>query len=70
MNNIVLNILENSKYELKQFEKSEIESIAGLVFLKTNKKGDEVPYIECQVRNKYIKLTDSTVIKHMLETVK
>ncbi len=65
MYNIVLSILENSKYELKQFDDKEINAIEELVFLKTNKKNEKVPYVRCQVRDKDIKLTDEELVRQL-----
>lgn len=65
MDNIIVNILENSKYELIQFSDIEIDAIEKLVFLKTNKKGNEIPYVKCQVRNKDIRLTDEELVRQL-----
>lgn len=55
-------ILKDSNYQLSQFEKAEIRQLEQAITLKDTKKGG-VPYTECLVRRKLIKLTPEEVIR-------
>ena len=57
-------ILKDSDYKLSQFERAEIEELEQSIFLKDSKKG-AVPYTDCIVRKKTIKLTPEEVIRQL-----
>jgi type I restriction enzyme M protein len=57
-------ILKDSNYRLSQFEKTEIEQLEAAIFLKDAKNGP-VPYAECLVRRKAIKLTPEEVVRQL-----
>ena len=57
-------ILKDSDYKLSQFERAEIEELEQSIFLKDSKKGS-VPYTDCLVRKKAIKLTPEEVIRQI-----
>jgi type I restriction enzyme M protein len=57
-------ILKDSNYRLSQFEKTEIEQLEAAIFLKDAKNGP-VPYAECLVRRKSIKLTPEEVVRQL-----
>ena len=53
-NNIISKIITESNYQLEQFTYQEIENVEKLLSKKQDKKGNEVYYINCQIRNKSI----------------
>ncbi len=57
-------ILKDSDYKLSQFERAEIEELEQSILLKDSKKG-AVPYTDCIVRKKAIKLTPEEVIRQL-----
>lgn len=57
-------ILKDSDYKLSQFERTEIAKLEQSIFLKDSKKGS-VPYTDCLVRKKAIKLTPEEVIRQL-----
>jgi type I restriction enzyme M protein len=58
-------ILKDSNYKLTQFNLVEISNIEKRIEIKTDKKGNKVPYIQCSVRKKSIKLTPEEVIRQL-----
>lgn len=50
----ILELIKNSAYKLNQFTSNEIFYIRKEIFTKIDKKGREVPYINCQVRKKIL----------------
>mgnify|MGYP000892424074 CR=1 FL=1 len=64
-NNIISKIITESNYQLEQFTYQEIENVEKLLSKKQDKKGNEVYYINCQIRNKSIKLTKEQLIRQL-----
>ncbi len=58
-------ILKDSNYKLSQFSLPEQQKLELRITLKTDKKGNEVPYVVCLVRKKEIKLTPEEVIRQL-----
>ncbi|MDD2237333.1 MAG: N-6 DNA methylase [Kiritimatiellae bacterium] len=60
----ITEILQNSNYRLSQFNEEDILELEGQITLKKTAKGS-VPYIQCQVRAKPIRLTPEEVIRQL-----
>ena len=58
-------ILKDSNYKLTQFNLVEIHNIEERIFTKQDAKGNYVPYINCLVRNKEIKLTPEEIVRQL-----
>lgn len=58
-------ILRDSNYKLTQFNLVEIQSLENRIEVKKDKKGNEIPYIECLVRKKDIRLAPEEVIRQL-----
>ncbi len=62
-------ILKDSNYSLEQFSEEGFEYVIprleSKIFSKPNKKGEEIPHVECLVRKKDIKLTPEEVIRQL-----
>ena len=65
MSRIISKLLEDSNYQVEQFSDIEIEAIEKRIAIKKNKKGEDVLYVNCQVRNKEIKLTDEELVRQL-----
>ena len=65
MGSIISNIIMDSDYRIDQFNQKEIDELEKLVFTKKNNKGEEVPYVNCIVRNKDIKLTGEELVRQL-----
>lgn len=65
MGNIILKIVADSNYKIEQFNQTEIDSVESLITIKTDKKGKEVYYVKCQIRDKDIKLTDEELVRQL-----
>lgn len=65
MNSIISKIVADSNYKIEQFYQTEIDSVESLITTKTNKKGKEVYYVKCQIRDKDIKLTDEELVRQL-----
>ena len=65
MGSIISNIIIDSDYRIDQFNQKEIDELEKLVFTKKNNKGEEVPYVNCIVRNKDIKLTGEELVRQL-----
>lgn len=65
MGNIILKIVADSNYKIEQFNQIEIDSVENLITTKTDKKGKEVYYVKCQIRDKDIKLTDEELVRQL-----
>lgn len=57
-------LLKDSNYRLTQFSTDHITQLEYTIFLKPSKNGD-VPYINCLVRKKEIKLTPEEIIRQL-----
>lgn len=65
MGRIISKIVADSNYKIEQFNQTEIDSVESLITTKTDKKGKEVYYVKCQVRDKDIKLTDEELVRQL-----
>ena len=65
MSSIISKIVADSSYKIEQFNQTEIDSVESLITIKTDKKGKEVYYVKCQIRDKDIKLTDEELVRHL-----
>ena len=65
MSRIISKLLVDSNYQVEQFSDIEIEAVEKLITVKKNKKGEDVLYVNCQVRNKEIKLTDEELVRQL-----
>lgn len=58
-------ILRDSDYKLTQFNLVEIQNLEDRIEVKTDKKGNEIPYIECSIRKKSIRLTPEEAVRQL-----
>ncbi|MDR2064541.1 MAG: type I restriction enzyme HsdR N-terminal domain-containing protein, partial [Prevotellaceae bacterium] len=58
-------ILKDSDYKQTQFDLSQIHEFEQKIITRTDKNGKTVPYIECAIRKKEIKLTPEEVIRQL-----
>jgi len=65
MSSIISKIVADSSYKIEQFNQTEIDSVESLITIKTDKKGKEVYYVKCQIRDKDIKLTDEELVRQL-----
>ena len=65
MSSIISKIVADSNYKIEQFNQTEIDSVESLITTKTDKKGKEVYYVKCQIRDKDIKLTDEELVRQL-----
>lgn len=65
MNNILNSIIKQSNYKLTQFSQESIDSIEKIVLLKQDKKGNDVAYVRCLVRDKDVKLTPEELVRQL-----
>ena len=65
MSSIISKIIAASNYKLEQFSQTEIDSVESLITTQTDKKGNEVYYVKCQIRDKEIKLTDEELVRQL-----
>lgn len=65
MSSIISKIVVDSNYKIEQFNQTEIDSVESLITTKTDKKGKEVYYVKCQIRDKDIKLTDEELVRQL-----
>ena len=61
----IQDILKESKYGLGQFSTNHITELEKNIFTKSNKNGDEIPYIKCLVRDKGIRLTPEEIVRQL-----
>jgi type I restriction enzyme M protein len=55
-------ILKDSDYKQAQFDLFMIHKLKRKIIIKPDKNGKEVPYIQCAIRNREIKLTPEEVL--------
>ena len=66
MSSIISKIVADSNYKIEQFNQTEIDSVEkSLITTKTDKKGKEVYYVKCQIRDKDIKITDEELVRQL-----
>ncbi len=58
-------ILKDSSYKLTQFNLVEIQNIEKQIVVKTDKNDNAIPYFNCLVRHKEIRLTPEEVIRQL-----
>ncbi len=63
MANMILlqDILKDSDYQQSQFNLVQIAEFEKRIIVKTDKNGKEIPYIQCLVRKKEVRLTPEEV---------
>ncbi|NLA23597.1 MAG: type I restriction enzyme HsdR N-terminal domain-containing protein, partial [Bacteroidales bacterium] len=57
-------ILQDSNYKLTQFSQDKIDKLEDEIFTKES-RGKDIPYIECIVRKKEIRLTPEEVVRQL-----
>lgn len=62
---ILANVLRNSNYKLEQFPSDKINRLQASVFFKTDKKDNQIAYVNCLIRNKEIKLTPEEIVRQL-----
>lgn len=65
MIDIISKIISESDYTLGQFNQTEIENVEKLISTKKDKKGQDVYYVKCQIRDKDIKLTKEELVRQL-----
>lgn len=65
MGNYISTIVADSNYKIDQFNQKEIDEVEQLIFSKPNKKGEDVYYVKCQIRDRDIRLTDEELIRQL-----
>jgi len=58
-------ILRDSDYKLTQFNLVEIQNLENRIEVTKDKKGNEIPYIECSIRKKKIRLTPEEAVRQL-----
>jgi type I restriction enzyme M protein len=58
-------ILKDSDYRHAQFDLTQIREFEQRIIVKTDKNGKEIPYIQCLVRKKEIKLTPEEAVRQL-----
>lgn len=61
----IADIIEESNYKIEQFDENEITAVEKLITSKRNKKGEEIHYINCQIREKSIRLTGEELVRQL-----
>lgn len=65
MNQILNSIIKESNYKLTQFSQEAIDSVERNIEIRQGKKGNDVVYVNCFVRNKFVKLTPEELIRQL-----
>lgn len=65
MSEILNSIIRESNYKLTQFSDTAIKTVEKNVVIREDKKGKEVVYVNCLVRNKEIKLTPEELVRQL-----
>lgn len=58
-------ILRDSDYKLTQFNLVEIQNLENRIEVTKDKQGNEIPYIECSIRKKKIRLTPEEAVRQL-----
>ena len=58
-------ILKDSSYKLTQFNLVEVQNIEKQIIIKTDKNDNAIPYFNCLVRHKEIRLNPEEVIRQL-----
>ena len=62
---ILANILKDSNYKLSQFSNDKIEGLQNSIVSKEDKKGGKIPYVNCLVRKKEVRLTPEEIVRQL-----
>ena len=65
MSQILNSIIKESNYKLTQFSQEAIDSVERNIEIRQGKKGNDVVYVNCFVRNKFVKLTPEELIRQL-----
>lgn len=65
MGHIIQKKIANSNYKIEQFSQKEIDEVEKLISLRVDKRGKEIYYVKCQIRNRDVKLTDEELIRQL-----
>ena len=65
MSSIISKIVVDSNYKIEQFNQTEIDNVESLITTKMDKKGKEIYYVNCQIRDKEIRLTDEELVRQL-----
>lgn len=60
----IAEVLKNSNYKLSQFNEEDVRDLEENITLKKTAKGT-VPYVQCRIREKQIRLTPEEVIRQL-----
>lgn len=63
--NYLQHLLKDTNYKLTQFSETQINELNNSIIFKEDKKGKQIPYVICLVRNKEIKLTPEEVVRQL-----
>ena len=61
----IFEILKDSAYRTEQFSRESIERLNGRIVVKTDKKGNPMPTVDCLVRKKPIVLKPEEVVRQL-----
>lgn len=62
---LLQDILKDSSYKLSQFDLVQLDEFEKKIKIRKNKKGEKIPYIDCLIRNREMKLTPEEVIRQL-----
>lgn len=65
MSQILNSIIKESNYKLTQFSQEAIDSVEKNIEIRQDKKGNDVVYANCLVRNKFVKLTPEELVRQL-----
>lgn len=65
MSQILNSIIKESNYKLTQFSQEAIDSVERNIEIRQDKKGNDVVYANCFVRNKFVKLTPEELVRQL-----
>lgn len=58
-------LLKDSNYKLTQFNDSQIKKLELSIQIEQDKKGNDIPYVQCLIRKKNIKLTPEEAVRQL-----
>lgn len=61
----IAEILRDSNYKITQFDLVQIQEFENRIVIRSDKKGNPVPYVTCLIRKKEIKLTPEEVVRQL-----
>jgi len=65
MSLILNSIIKESGYKLTQFTQEAIDSVEKNIEIRQDKKGNDIVYVKCLVRNKSVKLTPEELVRQL-----